>query len=198
MKKITLVGIVLISFFINSCDVLEQAQQVALLTKCQFRLSSLQDTKLAGVNVQNKDSYADLSVIDATRIASAYATGSLPLSFVLNVEAKNPNSRAAGMSRLDWILLIDDLEVMNGITEKQITIPANGGTAVLPMELKIDLMKVLETKNVQSLANFGMNLAGVGNEPTRVTLKAKPTINIGSTPITYPGYITIENEFSTN
>lgn len=198
MKKITLVGIVLFSFFLNSCDVLEQAQQVAMLTKCQFRLSSLQDTKLAGVNVQNKDSYADLSVIDATRIASAYATGSLPLSFVLNVEAKNPNTRAAGMSRLDWILLIDDLEVMNGITEKQITIPANGGTAVLPMELKIDLMKVLETKNVQSLANFGMNLAGVGNKPTRITLKAKPTVNIGSTPITYPSYIIIENEFSAN
>lgn len=198
MKKITLVGIVLISFILNGCDVLEQAQQVAMLSKCEFRLSSLNDTKLAGVNVHNKDSYADLSLVDATRIATAYASGSLPLSFVLNVEAKNPNNRTASMSKLDWILLIDDLEVMNGITEKQITIPANGGTAVLPMELKIDLMKILETKNVQSLANFGMNLAGIGNKPTRVTLKAKPTINIGSTPITYPGYITIENEFSTN
>lgn len=167
-----------------------------MLSKCQFRLSTLTNTKLAGVNVQNIDSFNDLSFVDVTKVSAAYATGNLPLSFTLNVEAKNPNTSAAGMSKLDWILLIDDLEVLTGITEQRITIPANGGTAILPLNLSFDLLKVIESRNVESLANFGMNLAGAGNRPTRVTLKAKPTIYVGSNPITYPNYITIENEFT--
>ena len=182
--------------FFAGCDVLEQASQVAMLSKCEFRLATLTNTTIAGVNVQNKNSYKDLTVMDVARVSGAYAAGNLPLSFTLNVEAKNPNSKAAGMSKLDWILMIDDLEVLTGITEQRVTIPANGGTAILPMELKLDLMQVLNTKNVESLANFGMNLAGVGNRPTRVALKAKPTIYVGSTPIAYPNYITIRTEFT--
>lgn len=196
MKKSLFILTFLSAFVLNSCDIFDQISQVAMLSKCQFRLSTLTNTKLAGVNVQNIDSFNDLSFVDVTKVTAAYATGNLPLSFTLNVEAKNPNTSAAGMSKLDWILLIDDLEVLTGITEQRITIPANGGTAILPLNLSFDLLKVIESRNVESLANFGMNLAGAGNRPTRVTLKAKPTIYVGSNPITYPNYITIENEFS--
>lgn len=196
MKRSLLIFTILSAFVLNSCDVLNQISQVAMLSKCQFRLSTLTNTKLAGVNVQNIKSYKDLSLVDVTKVTAAYATGNLPLSFTLNVEAKNPNTTAAGMSKLDWILLIDDLEVLTGVTEQRITIPANGGTAVLPLNLSFDLLKVIEARNVESLVNFGLNLAGAGNRPTRVTLKAKPTIYVGSSPITYPDYITINNEFT--
>ena len=196
MKRSLLIFTILSAFVLNSCDVLNQISQVAMLSKCQFRLSTLTNTRLAGVNVQNIKSYKDLSLVDVTKVTAAYATGSLPLSFTLNVEAKNPNTTAAGMSKLDWILMIDDLEVLTGVTEQRITIPANGGTAVLPLNLSFDLLKVIEARNVESLANFGLNLAGAGNRPTRVTLKAKPTIYVGSSPITYPDYITINNEFT--
>jgi len=196
MKRTFFFLILLSAFSFNSCDILDQAQQAVMLSKCEFRLSTLTNAKLAGVNVQQIKSYKDLSVPDAAKIASAYAKGSLPVSFTLNVESKNPNAYAAGLSKLDWILMIDDLEVLTGVTEQKITIPANGGTATLPMNLNFDLMKVIETKNVESLANLALNLAGAGNTPTRVTLKAKPTIYVGTRPVTYPGYITVGTEFS--
>lgn len=184
------------AFILNSCDVLDQASQVLMLSKCQFKLSTLTNTKLAGVNIQNIDSYKELGVLDVAKVGAAYAAGSLPLSFTLNVDIKNPNQKAAGMSKLDWILLIDDVERLSGVTEERLTIPANGGIATLPMNLKLDLMKVVEAKNIESLANFAMNLAGAGNRPTRVSLKAKPTIYVGTTPITYPNYITVNTEFT--
>lgn len=196
MKKLTFLFVLISSVVLNSCDILEQASQMAMLTRCQFRLTTLTNAKIAGVNVQDKSNYRDFTITDVAKVTASYATGSLPLSFTLNVEAKNPNSNVAGMSKLDWILMIDDLEVLTGVTEKRITIPANGGTAVLPMEMKVDLMKVLESRNIESLANFGLNLAGVGNKPTRVSLKAKPTIYVGTAPITYPDYITINTEFT--
>jgi hypothetical protein len=198
MKKLLVITMFLSSFLLNSCDILDQAQQAMAFTKCEFRLGTLTNTQLAGVNIHNKNSYRDLNALDIARVGTAYAAGSLPLSFTLNVDIKNPNTRAAGMSKLDWILLIDGVERLTGVTEERITIPANGGTATMPMNLKFDLMKVVEAKNLESLANFAMNLAGVGNRPSRVTLKAKPTVYVGTTPISYPNYITIENEFSSN
>jgi hypothetical protein len=195
MKKSFLTLVLLSTFILNSCDILDQAAQVAMLSKCQFRLSTLTNAKLAGVNIQNISNYKDFSALDIAKLGAAYASGSLPLTFTLNVDIKNPNTRPAGMTKLDWILLIDDVERLNGIVEKNISVPANGGIATLPMDLKIDLMKVVEAKNLESLANFAMNLAGAGNKPTRVSMKAKPTINVGTSAIAYPGYITVGTEF---
>lgn len=196
MKRTGFILILLSAFIINSCDILDQASQMAMLAKCQFRLGTLTNTRLAGVNIQNVDSYKQLGVMDVAKVTAAYATGSLPLTFTLNVDIKNPNTKPAGMTKMDWILLIDDVERLSGITEQRVNIPANGGTATLPMNLSIDLLKIIESRNIESLANFGMNLAGVGNKPTRVALKVKPTINVGTTPVTYPNYIMVNTEFN--
>jgi hypothetical protein len=40
-----------------------------------------------------------------------------------------------------------------------------------------------------------MNLAGSGNRPSRITLKAKPSVVVGGVTFPYPDYITIQNDF---
>ena len=79
------------------------------LTKCDFRLESVQHLNLAGVNVQNVKKVSDLNMLDAANLAAAISSQKFPLDFTLNIEAKNPNTAAAGMSQIDWILLIDDI-----------------------------------------------------------------------------------------
>ena len=80
--------------------------------------------------------------------------------------------------------------MLNGVNEEPVSIPANGST-IIPLRMNIDLRKALSGKSGQSLLNFGFNLAGANGEPTRIKLKAKPTILVGRFPIAYPGYITI-------
>jgi len=179
-----------------SCDVLQEVQKVATLSKCDFRLQSVDQLKLAGINVQNVNKLSDLSLIDAGKLTAALASGSLPLSFTLNVEAKNPNAAQAGLTKLDWILYIDNIEMTRGIVEKSVTIPGNNGTAVIPVTMSVDLKQVLSGKSADAILNFGLNLAGAGSKPTRFTMKLQPTINVASFPLTYPGYITIGTEYS--
>ncbi len=189
--------VVLLSVFFSSCDVLDQARQMAALSKCEFRLSSVEQLRLAGVNIQQVNHWSDLNLMDAAKITTAIAAGgSLPLNFTLNVEAKNPNTAMAGLNRLDWILLIDDIEMVSGVNENRVQIPANGGTSVIPLTIGVDLKEALKGKSAEAIANFGLNLAGAGNKPTRITLKAKPYIMVGSQNISYPGYLTIQNEFT--
>ncbi len=191
MKKVFVYFFLLLT--ITSCDVVKQVQQAQNFVTCSFRLKEVQDVRLAGVSVQNKRGAADLNIGDAAQLAMALTGKTFPLTFNLNVEAKNANRAEAGLNRLDWILIIDDIEMVSGTNEEVINIPANG-SSVFPLKMNVDLKKVLNGKSGQSLLNFGLNLAGANGEPTRIKLKAKPSIMIGNRLVAYPGYITITGE----
>jgi len=197
MKKAISTALILIIAIFTSCSVLHQTSEIAAFTKCEFRIESARNMKLAGVNIQDKHFMSDLSIMEAAKIAGVLAGGTLPLTFDLNVQVKNPNPGLAAMNRLDWILIIDDIEMTRGILNQRIEIPANTVTS-FPVAMSLDLMKSLNGKSGDALINFALNLAGTGSRPTRIKLKAKPTIMIGTTPIEYPGYITIRQDFGAN
>jgi len=196
--KLLLIATISILISLTSCDVMKQVSQINNLTKCDFRLESVQQLNLAGINVQNVKQISDLNMFDVAKLASAVGSQQFPLDFTLNIAAKNPNTSDAGMTRIDWILLIDDMEMTRGILDKQVTIPANNGIATIPLQMHIDLKEALSGKSADAVINFGMNLAGTGNKPTRFTLQMKPTITVGGFPITYPGYLNVKTEFGTN
>lgn len=180
----------------NSCGVVLQTQQMTNLISCDFRIVNVQNVNLAGVNIQNVQNIKNLNLIDATRIMAAVAGNSLPLTLTFNIEGKNPNSSSAGMNKLNWILLIDNIQITTGSVNDRFTIPPNNGTAMIPIQVSVNLKQVLQGKSLDAVANFAFNLAGVGERPTRITAKIQPAIMIGQTPLTYPGYITINTDFS--
>jgi hypothetical protein len=194
MYKKVVTPFIALSLILSSCSVLQQTSEIATFTKCEFRIESARNMNLGGVNIQNKHSVSDLTLMEGAKIASVIAGGTLPLTFDLNVGAKNPNPKLAAMNKLDWILYIDDIEMTRGILNQRIEIPASG-TTTFPVAMSLDLMKSLNGKSGDALINFALNLSGTGSRPTRIKLKAKPTIMVGTTPINYPGYITIKQEF---
>lgn len=198
MKKTLFLLSIATFLLLSSCDVVKQASQISNLAKCNFRLESVQHLNLAGVDVQNAKSISDFSLLDAGKILNAVNSNSFQLDFTLNVEAKNPNPATAGLVKIDWILLIDDIEMTRGILDQQVTVPANNGVAIIPMRINFDLKQTLSGKSVDAIINFGMNLAGAGNIPTRFTLRMKPTITVGGFPINYPGYINVRTEYVSN
>lgn len=196
MKKIALFSLVLSLVFATSCDVLKQVSEMATLSRCEFRLESVNNLNLAGVNVQNVKKISDLNLTDYARLGAAVATQQFPLDFTLNLQGKNPNAGVASMVKVDWILQIDGIEMNRGSLNDHLSIPANNGTAILPINFHFDLKQVLSGKSADAILNFGLNLAGAGNKPTRFTLQMKPTITVGGFPITYPGYINVNTEFT--
>jgi len=191
MKRTFAFLFVLLSF--ASCGVVKQIQQATNFGKCEFKLNDIRDVRLAGVLVQDKNAVTDLNIGDGIRLTAALASGgALPLTFNLNVEAHNPNNQTAGLNKLEWILLIDDIEMINGVNEMPLTIPAQS-SVVIPLSMNIDLRKAMTGKSGQALMNFAFNLSGANGKPTRIKLKAKPTIMFGNLQVAYPGYITITN-----
>lgn len=181
-----------------SCIALVSCRQILEMKNllyCDFRLSTVEGITMGGVDVQKLTTFTDLSFTDGAKLLATVASGSLPLSFTLNVEAKNPNTTPAALNRIDWLLYIDDIQVATGSTVKRVEVAPNNGTGIIPLQITTDLFKVLSGQSGKNIINFGLNLAGYGNRPTRITLKAKPTIIIGNQTLEYPGYITIKNEY---
>jgi hypothetical protein len=176
-----------------SCKSIQQALN---LTKCDFRLKEVKETKLAGVDLQNKESWTDISFMDIAKLTTAFAGGNMPLNFKLNVEVRNPNSEKAALNRLDWILMLDDTEIAQGTTNERLEVLPNGGVSDMTIDITSDVKKVLAGKSLESIANLVLNMADAGGKPTKLTLKAKPYINIGNSTVAYPGYINIKTEFT--
>ncbi len=170
----------------QGCNVAQQAQRATNLGKCDFRVLSVENINLAGINIENSSSIKSLNLMDAANIMTAMGRSTFPLSLQLNVEAKNPNNTEAGLNKLEWILFIDDIQMTSGLVDKAFTIPPNNGTAIIPIEVNMDLKQALKGKSLDAIGNFGFNLAGMGNKPTRIKAKLKPTIMIGNYPLTYP------------
>lgn len=185
--------IAIIVFAMISC---QQLQELQSLAKCEFKLRSVENIQLAGINIQQKQSFSQVNAMDVISVTSAYVSKNLPLSFNLNVDARNPNPTKAALTALDWILEIDDIEMTRGVLNKKYEINPNGGVTTIPMSMNFDLFKVLTGKAKDAVLNFGFNLTGAGsNTPSRITLKARPTVMIGTIPVQYPGYIAIKNTF---
>ena len=179
------------------CGVLQQTSEMSNFSRCEFRLASVKNMNLAGVNIQGAESLSDLGVMEYARISAAVASGALPLTFDLYVQARNPNEGKAAMNKLDWILLIDKVEVTRGVLDNRVEILPNSITT-FPVAISFDLFKALAGESGGALLNFAFNLSGSGERPSQLTLKAKPAIYIGDRALQYPGYININQEFGAN
>jgi len=192
-KYIAVLALITTMGSINSCSLLKE---VSTLGKCEFKMGTLEHPVIAGIDVSKISGFSDLSFIDVGIIGAAVLKGELPLSFTLNIEARNPNPVTAALNRLEYMAYIDDVEIAAGALDQRVEIAPSGGTTIIPMRLSTDLIRILNKDSRATLFNFGLNLADASNRPTRVTLKVKPTILVGMVELQYPGYFNVRHEFS--
>ena len=164
---------------------------LAALRHVDFALTGVQNGRLAGVRLERIASYRDLSTVELGRLALAVARDDLPLSFTVNVKAENPvgNSATATMVRLAWTLLLDDKEMIRGVLDSSYTLPP-GQPVTIPLQMSLDLTEFFDGPT-ESLIDLAAGLAGVRADPTRVTLRAVPSIDTPLGRMDYPSPITI-------
>lgn len=172
----------------TSCATL---QQIAALRSVDFQLDRLANVRVAGIDASRVSSYSDLSLVDATRVGAAIARRELPLSLQVHVRAENPadNPVTARLVRMQWTLLLEDTETISGLIDQEMELPP-GQPRDIPVDISLDLFDFFE-RSGPDLFNLALNLVGVGTEPTRVALRAMPTVNTALGPIQYPQPITI-------
>lgn len=168
------------------CAILEQT---LALRQVQFAFDGVNNANLAGVNINNLSGYDDLGILEIGRIGAAVASGNLPLNFTAVIGAENPadNQADARVTKLDWILLLDDTETINGIFNDDRLIP-RGQRSQIPISMELDLIRFFGN-NIPDLVNLASAVSGHGE--SELALRLRPTVNTALGPISYPGYLTL-------
>lgn len=199
MKKITLALVLAGSILLSSCDILTQVasqfSSVANLANCEFALKNVSNVSVAGVNVKNLTN-GNLSATDIVKLVAAYQSKQVPLNLDVNVNVKNPTTTQAAMTALDWILAIDGSDMANGVSNKNYTIKPSTTTTV-PLPVSTDLGKLFSQKGLDALKNFASSFTSEGIS-SKVGLRVRPSLSVGSTQVPFPNYITLEKKTGTS
>lgn len=184
---------------LTSCAALtDMASVLASLKKLQFKLSGVHDFKLLGVDLGGKAGIGDLSVAEGLQALQAYRSRKLPVEFVVDVVAVNPNDGTGGSRRsastltgLECRLLIDGRPTVTGNIDKPFEIPGTGQETVVPLRLSLDLLEFFGDRRYEDLLGLALAIGGRNRTPARLALDAQPTVSTPLGPITYPDRITI-------
>ncbi len=201
LPTMVLVPMLTLSAISFSCQAVKEiTQAMTSISQLKFRLSGVRDFQLAGVQLGGKSS---LRLTDSPALISAVAQKKLPASFTLDVAAINPNDGTAGTTRTSatianfaWTLLIDDTPTVTGDLDAPVTIPGSGQQVLIPVRLNLDLIQFFESKGVNNIINLALALGGANGSPSRLTLRARPTVQTSFGTFRYPQEINIvDKEF---
>lgn len=199
MKKITLAFVVAGSILLSSCDIFNQLasqfSSVANLANCEFALKNVSNVTVAGVNVKNL-TQGNLSATDIVKLVAAYQSKQVPMNLNVNVDVTNPTKTQAAMTALDWILAIDGTDIANGVNSKSYTIKPSS-TTMVPLPVSTDLGQLFSQKGLDALKNFASSFTSDGTS-SKVGLRVKPSLSVGTTQVPFPNYIKLEKKTGTS
>ncbi|MEM1271556.1 MAG: hypothetical protein AAGI08_16035 [Bacteroidota bacterium] len=183
-----LLALLALCLTLSSCTTLNELRA---LSQVDFAINDVNQTRLAGVNIDNIRSYEDVGALDAIRIANAVRNKELPFNFTLNLVGENPesNQTQARMVSLDWTLFLEDRETISGVFNDEVVLPP-GSPVNIPISMEVDLYRFFGD-NLPDLVDLALSISGQGGAPKNIRLNATPSINTPIGPIRYPGEITI-------
>jgi hypothetical protein len=184
---------------LEGCSALDDmAAVLANLQRLKFRLSGVRDFRLLGIDLGGKARIADFGALDAVRLVQSYTSRKLPVEFVVDVLAINPNDGTGGtrktastLTGLECRLLIDGQPTVVGNIDQPIEIPGTGQESVIPLRLSLDLLEFFAARPYEDILQLALAIGGRNRTPARIALDAQPTVSTPMGPITYPGRVTI-------
>lgn len=182
--------ILFVALGLSSCEVLNQMAQVANFANCTFNLNSVNNIQMLGINLSKGMTKNDLNVTQLLALTNAILSKSLPVTFNVNVDVSNPNSIAAAMSKMDYILSLNGTQVVSTTMNQGVNVPGNSKSTVT-IPITTDLFQLFSNESADAIVNLAFKLAGASSNPVNVGLKVKPYITVNNQQLAYPDYITM-------
>ncbi len=193
MKKLRVITVFLcLCLALQSCKTI---RELVAFSKSEFRLDKVTNLNMNGINLLNINSFSDINLADVAKLGLAFKNGSLPLNLTFNIEARNPNESTAALETVNWILELDDNEILNGTSSDRVEVAPNGGVTSFPISTNLDVKKVLSGESLKSIVNIVSAVKGDNPEESRIRLKIKPSVRVLGTRVGYPGYIKLGKTF---
>jgi hypothetical protein len=189
MKKL-LLFLLPVLFLCSGCGLLTQVGEMQQLSNCEFSLEGVEKVRLAGIHLKTGMNKSGLGIGESMTLTGALFNKNLPLQMNLIIKADNPNSRKASMTKMDFILELDNNEIVRGnVLEKYEIGP--GASTLISIPIDVELFQALSGKTGESLVNLAFSLVTGKESGAKVTVKVKPYIRIGTKELASPTFISL-------
>ncbi len=182
--------IVFVAIGLSSCEVLNQVAQIANFANCTFNFDSVNQIQMLGINLSKGMTRNDLNATQLLNLANALMKKELPVSFNVNVNVSNPNTIAAAMTKMDYILSLNGKQVVSTTMNNGINVPAKSNS-IVSIPITTDLFQLFSGESADAIVNLAFKLAGASSNPINVGLKVKPYISVGNQQLAYPDFISM-------
>lgn len=156
---------------------------------CQFSFQSVSKLMVNDISFDGKTSLKDFTPADVAVISKGLMS-EMPITFTANVKIDNPNNQKAELSALEWILLVKDVEVANGVLDKKVKIAARE-SVVVPLDVETNT-RILKKFSLTEIKNMIFAISKSNSLPANSVLKVKPAIVVAGKMIKTPTYFTID------
>ena len=195
MRKIArIIVVLLMTASFTGCEelsqIMNQAAQMANLKNCTFDVNGINNINMLGINLSNGMSQSSLTAAQLINVTNSLMNRRLPVSFNVNIDVDNPNSIAASMAQMDYIIALNNKEVITSSFTEGINIgPNSQGQVSIP--ISTDLFQLFSGETADAILNLAFKLAGAQSDPVNLCVKVKPYIRVNNQSLAYPDYITI-------
>ncbi len=195
MKKIIrIIAIVMLTASFTACEELaqiaNQAAQVMNLKNCTFDVNGISNINMLGINVSNGMNKNNLTAAQLINVTNSLLSKKLPVTFNVNIDVNNPNSIAASLGKMDYIISLNNKEVISSCFTEGFSInPNSQGKIAIP--ISTDLFQLFSSETADAILNLAFKLAGAKSDPVNLGVKVKPYIKVNNQSLAYPDYITI-------
>ncbi|MCX6174219.1 MAG: hypothetical protein NTZ27_05660 [Ignavibacteriales bacterium] len=190
-----LILFLVLSSIFSSCSVY---QTISNISRLKFKIYSATDYKIIGITIADKKSLKDFNSIELLKITAGLVRGNLPLTFLLNVEAKNPNDGNGGFARTDlniasfpWRLYLNEKEIVQGNIAEPVFVPGKGESVIIPIKIEFDVAKLFKEKSMDDILLLLLQVGGVHGSTSNLKMIAKPVLGTPFGKLEYPDEITI-------
>jgi len=193
----TLAVLFFVAIFFAGCGLNKQARQIEALEKCTYEISSADSIYLAGRDVSKLIKSRSFNLSNIPELALALFRKNIPLKARVNLTITNPTANAAAINQFEYLVLIKNQEIANGFVNQKISVEP-GGSVTVPVRVNSNIYSFISNgKTMEEILDFVRGgESGAAERKGVVTIKIKPTIEVGGKLVKYPGYITINKEVS--
>jgi len=196
MKKGLVLALLVLPLLLSRCGVNKQISQAKTLGDCRYAIASADSVYLAGVDVRQFRKLEDINPARYPRLAAGLLTRNVPLEGRINLDITNPTNKLAGINQLEYRILLAGQELFTGFLNQRIEVQPGGGKTSVPVRLSANAYQLFtDPKTRDAFVQLVQNFSGAADaQPSKLTIRIKPTLVLGGKQINYPGYITINQD----
>lgn len=156
-----------------SCTMRETRQEGGPSRGPEFRVRTVEQASLNGLDVLPLREPADLSLPQRNQLIAGYVNKQLPLRIRLQLSAYNPGLESIALTGLDYAVFVDNRPLGTSRLVQVLQIPA-GDSVRVPLEFEFNTYKFLGDDALPALRNFALGFGDVRRQ--RVTLRVRPLL----------------------